>query len=378
MDHYRRCLKLWDGIPTDRRNDSDDEGVAACQNALGLLLQTLQTKAARSEAETILRQAVVTRRHLVHRHPRLLAYRSALARAWSNLGSFLWGELRFAEAEITYVEALRANEENVRDFPESRGLRVLLAHGHQNLADTRAKLNKHQDARQGFEQALQLVDSLLQQAPHDFQVLQCLGTVCLNFGNLMNAVAGPTAALPLQERCVRAFEEAVALAPHDAEMRTFLKGSRGNLRDTLTVLNRYDEALVQVDAALPLCNATERQGWRLIRGLISARAGRHAPAVSEAQSLAGSPGLDAESLYNLACIYSLAVAAVRADGSLNPARKPSLVQAHTRAAMELVERSHREAHFPTDKLLELLAQDPDMKPIRDTAEFKAMLGMLKH
>jgi serine/threonine-protein kinase len=377
IEQYRRCLRLWAALPPDRRNDGDDEGVAACQNALGMLLQTLQTKAARSEAETILRQAVGTRRQLMNRHPRRLAHRAALARAFSNLGSFFWGEQRFAEAEVTYLEALRANEENVRDFPESSSLRVLLAHGHHNLADTRAKLNQHQEARQGFEKALKLADSLVQQSPHEFEVLQCLGTVCLNYANLMNTLSGPSAALPLQERCVRAFEEVHELAPYDAEMRTFLKGSRGNLRDTLTVLKRYDEALVQVDAALPLCNDTERQAWRLVRSLILVHAGRYEPATAEAQSIAASAGLDAESLYNLACIFSLAVAAVRADAQLVPTRKVELLQNHSRSAIRLIDRSYREGHFPRDKLLELLAQDADMQPIRDSAEFKDMIETLK-
>jgi serine/threonine-protein kinase len=377
LAHYRRCLRLWAEIPTNRRNDSDDEGVAACQNALGMLLQTLQNQAAKSEAETILRQAVATRRQLVNRHPRRLAHRAALARAWSNLGSFFWGERRFAEAETSYLEAVRSNEENVRDFPESRGMRVLLAHGHQNLADSRAKLNKVRESRQGFETALNLVDSLVQQAPHDFEVLQCLGTVCLNYGNLMNTLSGPSAALPLQERCVRAFDEAHALAPADAEMRAFLKGSRDNLRNTLIVLNRHDEALAQIDASLPLCNATERQNLRLIRALIMARAGRHEQAVAEAHALAAKAGLDAETLYNLACVLSLAVAAVRDDVGLDPSRKSHLAGAHTRTAIGLIRRSRDEAHFPTPKLLELLAQDPDMKPIRDSGEFKAMLLALK-
>jgi tetratricopeptide (TPR) repeat protein len=378
MEHYRRSLKLWDQIPADHRNDGDQEGVAACQNALGMLLQTFPTKEAKREAETILRQAVATRRQLVIRHPRLLVHRAALARAWSNLGSYFWGERRLAEAETTYFEALRSNEENVNDFPESRALRVLLAHCHQNLADTQAKLKKVQQSRQGFEKALELADALIRQEPHDFEVLQCLGIVCLNYGNLMNTLSGPSAALPLQERCVRAFEEAHSLSPQHAEMRRFLKGSRDNLRDTLTVLNRHDEALAQVEASLTMCNASERQAVRLIRSLILARAGRHEQAVADAQSLAGAAGLDAESLYNLGCVYSLAAAAVRTNPSLDPARKTDLARTYTRAAIGLIERSHREAHFPTDKLLDLLAQDSDIKPIRDSAEFKAMLQELKH
>ena len=153
LGHYRRSLSIWDAIPPERRGDSDLEGVAACQNALGTLLPEVAAGTNRDEAQTILRQAVDSCSVLARRHPRLLAHRSALSRAWSNLGSFYWGENRFPEAESTYANALRVNEESVHDFPEERGLRIRLAHCHQNLADTQAKLKKTEEARQGFEKS---------------------------------------------------------------------------------------------------------------------------------------------------------------------------------------------------------------------------------
>jgi tetratricopeptide (TPR) repeat protein len=377
LGHYRRSLKIWDAIPPEQRSESDQEGIVACQNALGTLLPVVASAANRGEAQTILRQAVDSCRELSRRHPRLLAHRAALSRAWSNLGSFYWGENRFEEAESTYANALRANEENVHDFPEDRGLRIRLAHCHQNLADSRAKLKKTQEARQGFERALAVIDPLLAETPHEFAVLQCVGIICLNYGNMVRALSGPAAALPLQVRCVRAFEEANRLAPQDAEMRRVLKGARANLCISLTELNRHEEALAQVEAILPLCDPKERVGYQLLRGLALARLGRHEQAVAEAQTLEREPGLDAASLYNLACVFSLAAAAARADSQLAPARRAELALTHTRAAIALIERSHRDGHFPKKDLLDLLGKDPDMNPIRTTEEFKALIDRLR-
>src|SRR5208337_3351130 len=106
-------------------------------------------------------------------------------------------------------------------------------HCHQNLADTRTKLKKTQAARRGFEQALAVIDPFLAETPHEFAVLQCVGIICLNYGNLLRSLSGPAAALPLQERCVHAFEEANRLVPQDAEMRRLLKGARSNLCNSL-------------------------------------------------------------------------------------------------------------------------------------------------
>jgi tetratricopeptide (TPR) repeat protein len=377
LGHYRRSLRIWERIPQERRGESDQEGIAACQSALGTILPSVAAGAHRDEAQTILRQAVDSCNELARRHPRLLAHRAALSRAWSNLGSFYWGESRFEEAESTYANALRANEESVHDFPAERGLRILLAHCHQNLADTRAKLKKTQEARQGFEKALALIDPLLAETPHEFAVLQCVGIICLNYGNMVRALSGAAAALPLQERCVHAFEEASRLAPQDADMRRVLKGARSNLCGSLTELNRHEEALAQVEALLPLCDPTERFTNRLLRALALARLGRHEQAVAEAQTLEREPGLDADSLYNTGCIYSLAVPAARADSQLAPARRTELARSHIRAAIALIERSHRDGHLPKKDLLDILRKDPDMDPIRSTEEFKRLIERLR-
>ena len=377
VKHYRRCLKIWDSIPPDRRAEADQEGIAACQNALGMTLDARSSPELSAEAEKILRQAVETCQELARRHPRLLGHRSGLSRAWSNLGSFYWQAGRYAEAEATYRTALRANEEEVHDFPEDRGAKIRLAHGLQNLADSQAKLKKTKEAREGFEKALAVIDPLVLKSPHDFATLQCVGVVCLNYANMLNVLSGPAAALPLQERCVRAFEEAHRVEPADAEMRRCLLGARRNLCCSLDALNRHDEAIAQIDASLPLCDAREQVAQRLFKGLILARLGRHEKAAAEARALAREPGVDAETLYNLACIHSLAVGAARADPRLSPARKVELAKANLDDAVNLIERSLREKHFPQKELLNLLANDPDMAAIRGSEEFKAHLADLR-
>ena len=376
VGHYRRSLRIWNAIPPQQRSESDQEGIVACQNALGTSLPRLAVGADRGEAQTILRQAVDSCSELARRHPRLLAHRAALSRAWSNLGSFYWGENRFEEAESAYADALRVNEESVHDFPEERGLRIRLAQCYQNLADTRTKLKKPQEARQGFEKALAIIDPLLTETPHDFTVLHCVGIICLNYGNLLNRLSGPAIALPLQERCVSAFDAAHQAQPDDAEIRRCLLGARGNLCASLEDLKRHDAALAQIEAAITLCDAKDRRAQRFFKGLILARAGRHEQATAEARTLEREPGLDAEGLYNLACIHSQAVAAVRADARLAPARKTALAQTCLNDAFRLIARSDREGHFPRKELLDLLGKDPDLEPIRSNETFKALVDRL--
>ncbi len=373
LGHYRRCLKIWDSIPPSERNDSDLEGIIACQNALGLLLPQLKDHGSPGEAESVLRQAVESCRELVRRHPRLLAHRASLARALSNLGSFYWGRNQMAEAESSYASAVKANEENAHDFPQELSLRVALAHCYQNLADTWSKLNRIPQARDGFDKALAVIDSVHSELPHDLSVLQCLGIICVNYGNLVRAVSGPAAALPLQKRSVAALDEANRLAPHEVELRVQLKGARSNLRNTVAELNRHEEALAQTDLILALCGPDERLDQELARALCLARLSRHQQAVAAAEKLVHAPGLGFVQLYNLGCVFSMAAAAARSDPALEPACRAEQSQADTRSAIALIERASREPGVSVKDLASYLASDPDLDAIRSSDEFKDLV-----
>jgi tetratricopeptide (TPR) repeat protein len=377
VKNYRRCLQLWDAIPADLLTEADREGVSTCQDARGLSLDPQSSPQQQDEAERILRQAIESFRVLARRHPRLLRHRARLSQAWSNLGSFYWKAQRWPEAETTYLSAVRSNQENFHDFPEDPATRLWLAHCLQNLADTQGRLQKTKEAREGFEKALAVIDPLTSQLPHEFGVLQCVGIICLNYGNMVKLLSGPAAALALEERCVRAFEEANRIMPSDAEVRQCLLGARGNLCTTLEDLKKHDEALAQIEATLPICNPKERVNQRFLRGLIQARAGRHEPAAAEARSLAKEPGLDAETLYNLACILSLSAAAARADTQLSGARQNELATTYSHDAIGLIDRSLSEGKFPKKELLYQLSKDTDMDPIRASAEFKELLDGLR-
>jgi serine/threonine-protein kinase len=376
--HFRRCLQIWASIPPEQRTESDLEGMIACQNGLGTLLQERPAPEAKREVETILRQSVDSCRLLARRHPRLVVHRVELARACSNLGAFFWGTNRLEEAESAYSEALKVQEENVRDFPEDRNQKVLQAHCEQNLADNQGRLKHIDQARRGFDRAVAIIDPLFKETPHDFHVLKCLGVICLNYANLMTNISGPSSALAMQERCVRAFDEAHRLALADIEMLRLLKGARGNLRTTYEQLKRFDEAVAEIDAILTLCEPQERPVYRLFRALTNARAGRYAEASAEALSVEEEAKIDGEMLYNLACVHSLSLKAVVADARLDSKRKAQLAETYSSRAMRLLQWAGRPGQFPKKELLDLLGKDPDIESIRGTDEFKKLMGRLQH
>jgi serine/threonine-protein kinase len=370
--NLRRALDLWEAVDPSRRTEEDDLGIIACQNALGLALQGQSAPESRHEAEGMLRKAVQSCERLARKHPGRLAHRDALARAWSNLGGFYFHAPRLADARPAYLQAVQAAESNVRDFPEADAQQVWLAHNLQALAAVDAGLGKRREAGDEFEKALTIVEPLVKKSPQDFFIQQCLATVLLNQANLVRDVQGPAAALPIQRRCVQSYEECRRANPADSYTLTCLVGARGNLCATLQQLGRIDEAIAELDRILGDIQPAERPNRRIERALLLIRAGRLDQAITDADALAREPGLRAESLYNLACVHALAVKAVADDRTLDSARKQELTRARTADAIRLIERSHRDAHFPTKDLLDLLAKDSDLEAIRKTPEFEAL------
>jgi hypothetical protein len=115
---------------------------------------------------------------------------------------------------------------------------------------------------------------------------------------------------------------------------------------------------------------------RFLKGFIQALAGRHELATAEARSLAKEPGLPADTLYNLACIHSLSVAAALADARLPKARQDELAETYRREAIGLIDRSITEGKFPKKELLEQLSKDNDMDPIRGSQAYKELLARI--
>ncbi|WP_165226814.1 serine/threonine-protein kinase [Aquisphaera insulae] len=376
MEHFRRAENLWKAVPADRRGDQDQEALAACQNALGLAIQNRPgaTEKDLKEAEAMLRQAVDSDTELVRRHPRLVKPRSGLARAWSNLGSFYWFAHRWPEAEAAYARGLREIEAAARDFPEHQPLQILLAHGHGDLADARSKVGKTAEARAGFEQARAIIEPIIERSPGDGSAQKCLGVILLNESNTVAAVSGPAAALPLRVRCVQALEAADRIVPHDRETIYILQGSRSNLIGTLAALNRFDEAILHLDAQIRDGDEKARLPMRLQRAMYLARSGRHEPAIAAAREIAnaGSKGLDGESLYNLACVFGLIAASAAKDPALAAPRKDETLAECRRLAFALLDRVASDSAFPRKELADLLAKDADLDAFRSTPEFAAL------
>ena len=124
----------------------------------------------------------------------LVFYRRAIelnpdARAYSNLGTLYYRQGKFAEAAQAYSEAARLEPSPAK---------------HRNLGDLYARLGQAARAREQYQRAVELSQSILSVNPKDAHALGLL--------------AVSEAKLGRHDAAARHAEEAVALAPLDAEV----------------------------------------------------------------------------------------------------------------------------------------------------------------
>ena len=106
-----------------------------------------------------------------------------------------------------------------------------------------------------------------------------------------------------------------------------------------------------------------------MRGTESIRAGRAADAVQAVAKLRELGTATADQLYGAACVYSLCAAAIKPDPDPLTAEQSTARQQHIADALATL----RESIAAGWKDVAQMQKDPDLTPLRDLPEFKALL-----
>ena len=106
-----------------------------------------------------------------------------------------------------------------------------------------------------------------------------------------------------------------------------------------------------------------------MRGTQSVQAGRAADAVQAVSKLRELGTATAGQLYNAACVYSLCAVAIKPDPDALTVEQSAARQQHIAAALATL----REAIAAGGKDFAHMQKDPDLTPLRELPEFKALL-----
>jgi tetratricopeptide (TPR) repeat protein len=327
-----------------------------------------------AEAEALHRKRLESVEAGARDYPRRVDAQDGLALGLYAYANFVKGAGRPKEARELYVRAAQIRERLVRENPGQPSLRVALAQTFDQLGLTCAHLGQSSPSQDYFHRARELLDPLVRQHPEMIEYGVSLGSVCGNAALVLRDTGRPAEALEWHDRAVRSLEDVLARSPHNGTVRHRAINAHGARAGTREQLGRYADAAADWGRAIELADGDPRRdAFRISRALCLPRQGAHAAALAEVQEMAAAPKPDGGTLYNLACVASLASAAVERDPLLSAPGRSALAEYCRRRALELLRRAQAAGAFATPEMLDTLRKDDDLAPLRDRDDFRRFL-----
>jgi tetratricopeptide (TPR) repeat protein len=290
-----------------------------------------------------------------------------------NLGNVLAVRGQQPAAERAFRRALDLYEQLVAEFPAVPEYRNELASSHDGLGNLLADLGQRAAAGQVYRRALDIKEQLADDFPDVPEYRLGLAGSCVNFGHLVRDQGQAEASMAWFDKAVALLEPLVRQEPRLLAGRLFLRNAHIARAQALDKLGRHADAVKDWDRALEL-NAVPAQepGLRSGRARSLARAGEHARAVAEANTLAGANEVAAGTLYGLACVCAIASAKVK-DADNRGAGAPRLAEQYANRAVELlrqaVARGFQDAAH--------MKKNRDLDALRDREDFKRLVSELE-
>jgi tetratricopeptide (TPR) repeat protein len=315
----------------------------------------------KEEAKQAFRRALaVHEERLAPHYAAAPAYEAEAARLHKELGALHARAGEWDEADARFRQALEVWERLARGHPA-------VDYYHNDLVDCAAMMVAEYHARGRVSAAepasRQAVAFSRERFEKDRSARQPRYLLALSCSNLAAGclVQGKPEAGDLLREAIDLLEGLAGEGGDVALYQSRLRICYENLGRLRNKEGRPAEAGAAYERAAGLANGDQRHRLRMARARCLALAGDHDGAAREAAALAAEPALAAARLYDLACVYALAV------GRESPAED------YARRAVELLGR----AALPPADLLKLLNDDPDLAAVRTRPDFRRLVADLE-
>ncbi len=418
-ESYREALVLREQLARDHPNVPEYvAALAGLHNSMGILYRDTRRK---EQAEAECGKALNLRRGLAEAQPRVVEYRQDLAASYNNLGNLYSDTDRPAEAAKAYREALRIREALAAEHPGVPGLQADLAASHLNLAVFLRERGRVAEAGRAARQALEAYRPLARSESGAVEYRQGLASAHLELGVLYQMMRKPAEseaalreALAIQEALHRDNPKATGLAldladtycmlghlgrdfgrsadavgwytrsleqvgqvldvqPPNERTRLALRRAHQGRAIVLTRLKRYQEALPDWDRRVELDKGLSREWVLLQRARVYAILGQHTRAEAEAEAVARRVPREGDLLRDAACVLALAATAAGADTTLPAEERRRRTGSCSDRAVGLLRQAVAEGYKDAKRL----RQDPDLAPLRQREDFRALVAGLE-
>jgi tetratricopeptide (TPR) repeat protein len=270
--------------------------------------------------------------------------------------------------ESVRKKALARAERRLRARPKDPDAVAAVTEALNDLGVWYRFLHRQADGVAVYERSLALCEQNARAHPKRDDLALNLGGTCCNLAHLLGDGERPERAFA---RYAQAHKVLEPLLRKDERTRQtaarFLRNvflGRGELHARL---GKHAKAVADLDRALVYCPKGEEGPVRWARVDALARAGEHVRACAEADDLARGTKAGPGDLYNLACVYALAVGTAERSG------KPDLAEGYLTRAVQMLRRAQAAGHFADRANVEHMKKDPDLDPIRKRPAFVSWL-----
>jgi tetratricopeptide (TPR) repeat protein len=291
------------------------------------------------------------------------SYRVELARSHSNLGVFLH-EPDPTAAVSHFRAAMAIQERLVADFPDVPSHAQDLASSHNGFGNLLLDAGKLDAAEAELLAAVRMREELANAYPQVLPYPVELGGSYCNLGNavLVNRQQ-PAQSLAWYDKAVDRLTAVLAAQPDLATARAFLRNSYEGRYQALRLCGRIDEALLDVDRCLALCDGAPSALLRLARFevLIGADMAR---AMAELDRVTAEPTTQDATLY-----HGVVVLCQAATGEEDAQVRSTCCK----RAMVLLEQLLQRGYLRPAANRERLCNEPAVAVLRDQDEFWDLL-----
>ncbi|HBE71577.1 MAG TPA: hypothetical protein DDW52_25825 [Planctomycetaceae bacterium] len=194
------------------------------------------------EALACTRQAIESLEELSRDFPLSRRFQRDVANAYSSLGSSVWAQGKYAEAQEEYLRALELREKLFRDSPNEINNESRVARLHNNIALTYRKLEENELAEKHYRLAIKFCESVCDQAPDRPSFFSDLSRSQSGLATLYLYTGRPDEAEGILKESLAVAEEQYARSPQVVEMTLAVQDAASTLGELLRDQGKLAEA----------------------------------------------------------------------------------------------------------------------------------------
>jgi serine/threonine protein kinase/tetratricopeptide (TPR) repeat protein len=383
-------------------------------------------------AEESLTKAVAVLGEFVRSQPGNAAYQHDLTASYVTLGVVYSNTARWEKAEVAYQKALAIQEKQAAAKPEAPEYRYALAKTYSALGVLHNGADRPESAAAMCQQAQDILSKLVQDYPNVSEYQSLLAATQMNFGQVyltkgslgkaetalkeakriyermvqsrpdvppedLESLGRSRAVLGMayreerqtekaeeeQRQALRIFDKLAQEHPDVPEYAYDVGRCRMELGRTAATAGRPDVALEEYAKAIEVLEKALGKGYlrardrlldtRMARAGLMTDRGDHERATEELNALLRQPDLSSLSIYNGACFFSRAAAAVDHDTKLSPNDRQRLKARYGDRAMYFLSQAIAKGwRHPT-----VIRADGDLNTLRVREDFQKLLAELE-